>query len=460
MAEPRVMQFERHMSDNEALMWNLEKDPALSSWFASLTVFDSTPPMDRLKVRIANAVADVPRLRQRVAASVGRLSPPVWIDDPEFDLDYHVRRVAVPAPGEDADLYELAHKLLLDPFERTRPLWQIWLIEGLAGGRAALFQKMHHTITDGEGGVRLSLKFVDFERDAPDPEPTEIDPGDGIDGFTESVGEMVGHNLRRVGGVAARVVRSVATNPTGTAASVGDVLGELSKALRPGEGEPVGSPLWTQRTLRRWYGTISLPFDDVRRASKALGGTVNDLFVAGALAASTRYHHDREASVGALRVAMPVSTRTAGSVGGNSFALTTSDLPALADPAEAFAAVHEGLAAAKDGSSVDVLGSLSMIINLLPTSVLTAFAKDTAATVDFTVSNVRGSPVELFMVGSRIDAVYPMGPISGTGFNLTTMSYAGSLDMGIVVDAGAIEDPPALHQALVEAYAALIDLGR
>src|SRR5690606_9647258 len=187
MARPREQQFERHMSDNEALMWNLEKDPALSSWFASLTILDRPPSLDRLRARLARAVVAVPRLRQHVVASVGRLSPPVWVDDPEFDLDRHVWRIAVPAPGTDADLHDLAIRLLQEPFDRARPLWQFIIIEGLADGRAALFQKMHHTITDGEGGVRLAEQFVDLEREPNEPDPPVVPaPEAEIDGFADS----------------------------------------------------------------------------------------------------------------------------------------------------------------------------------------------------------------------------------------------------------------------------------
>src|SRR5690606_22894740 len=146
-------------------------------------------------------------------------------------------------------------------------------------------------------------------------------------------------------------------------------------------------------------------------------------FVAGALAGAVAYHEERDAVPHKLRVAMPVSTRRGGSVGGNQFSITTTDLPAVSG-AEAFDAVVEGLAGAKGGKSVDVLGSVSMIVNLLPTSVLTKFAKDAAAAVDFTVSNVRGAPVDIYIAGGKCEAVFPMGPISNTAFNLTTMSYA------------------------------------
>jgi diacylglycerol O-acyltransferase len=463
MVRPREQQFERHMSDNEALMWNLEKDPALSSWFASVTILDRPPSLERLRARLSRAVVAVPRLRQRVVASVGRLSPPMWVDDPEFDLDRHVWRIAVPAPGTDADLHELAVRLLLDPFDRTRPLWQFVVIEGLADGRAALFQKMHHTITDGEGGVRLAEQFVDLERDPNEPDaPPVPPPATEAEGFTDSAREVVGHNVRRVGGLARRVAGSVVQNPVGTAHTLGRTVKELDRSLRPSheQGRTVGSPLWRPRTLKRWFGAIHVPLADVKQAGRVLGGTVNDVFVAGALAGAAAYHHDRDVHPDLLRTAMPVSTRTGGAAGGNAFAITTTDLRVPDDPIEAFAVVHEALAAVKGGGSTDLVGQLAMVINLLPTSVLTSFAKGAAATVDFTVSNVRAAPVELYIAGARCEAVLPMGPISGTAFNLSTLSYNGSLDMGLVVDAGAIEDPPGLREHLVTAYDTLIDVAR
>ena len=463
MARPREQQFERHMSDSEALMWNLEKDPALSSWFASITILDRPPSLDRLKARLARAVVEVPRLRQHVVASVGRLSPPVWVDDPEFDLDRHVWRIAVPAPGTDADLHDLAVRLLLDPFDRARPLWQFVIIEGLADGRAALFQKMHHTITDGEGGVRLAEQFVDLERDPNEPDPPAVPAADPmIETFSEGAREVVGHNVRRVGGLARRVAGSVVGNPLGTVQGLGKAVKDLDRNLRPSHeaGSTVGSPLWQPRTLKRWFGTIHVPLADVKQAGRVLGGTINDVFVAGALAGAAAYHRERDVHPDLLRAAMPVSTRKGGTAGGNAFAITTTDLRVPRDPIEAFAIVNEALATVKGGGSTDLVGQLAMVINLLPTSVLTSFAKDAAATVDFTVSNVRAAPIELYIAGARCEAVLPMGPISGTAFNLSTLSYNGSLDMGLVVDAGAIDDPAGLRDHIAAAYDTLVEVGR
>src|SRR5688572_31275578 len=141
MAGPREMRNERRMTDVEALMWNLEKDPHLSSSIANVTILDRPPDPERLRARLERASVMVPRLRQRVVPALGRLAPPEWRDDPDFDLDYHIRSMAVPAPGTMRALLDLAASIANHPFDRTRPLWEFVVVEGLEGGRAAMVQK-------------------------------------------------------------------------------------------------------------------------------------------------------------------------------------------------------------------------------------------------------------------------------------------------------------------------------
>ena len=164
---------EPRMSDAEGLMWRLEKDPYLTSTFGTVSLLDRPPDFDRLRARMERAVAAVPRLGWRVQPAPVNLSAPLWVDDPDFEIDQHVRRIALPKPGTMRQLLDLATLLVIDPFDRTRPLWQFIVVEGLRGGKAALIQKMHHTITDGEGGVQMSLQYLDFERDAPEPPPLD-----------------------------------------------------------------------------------------------------------------------------------------------------------------------------------------------------------------------------------------------------------------------------------------------
>ena len=165
----RDIRFDRHMSDTEALMWALESDPVLRSAFSNLTLLDRPVDFERFRARMASTATALTRLRQRVAEQVGGLAAPNWVEDALFDIDFHVRRVAVPPPGTERQVLDLAAVLSSDPFDRARPLWQFTLVEGLEGGRGAMIQKLHHAITDGEGGVRLSSHFVDLERDAAAP---------------------------------------------------------------------------------------------------------------------------------------------------------------------------------------------------------------------------------------------------------------------------------------------------
>src|SRR6476469_4787930 len=158
----------RRMSDLEALLWNVDKDPYLSSNFGSVTLLASSPDLGRFRRRMLQAVSRIPRLHRRVVPALGRMAPPEWQDDPDFDIDRHVRHLALPKPGSMRQLLDLATLFVQDPLDRTRPLWEFVIVDGLSGGRSALVQKMHHTITDGEGGIRLSEQFLDVERDAPD----------------------------------------------------------------------------------------------------------------------------------------------------------------------------------------------------------------------------------------------------------------------------------------------------
>ena len=167
--------FDRRMSDAEGLMWRLDKDPHLGSTFANITVLDRSPDLAVLRRRLERATYVVRRLRQRVQPGPVGLGAPVWVDDPDFDLDYHVRHIALPKPGTMRQLLDLGALITNDAFDRTRPLWQFVVIDGLRGGRSALLQKLHHTIVDGEGGVQLSLQFLDLERDAPEPPPLDPD---------------------------------------------------------------------------------------------------------------------------------------------------------------------------------------------------------------------------------------------------------------------------------------------
>jgi diacylglycerol O-acyltransferase len=450
------------MSDLEALMWTLEKDPHLASSFANVTVLDRPPDVARLRRRMERALATVPRLRQRVVPGLGRLVPPEWRDDPEIDLAWHVRTVGLPAPGTERQLFDLAATLAAEPLDRARPLWRFTVVEGLEGGRAAMVQQLHHTITDGEGGVRMSVEFLDFERDAPEPEPVAIPPASATDpgALLTSALDAAGHLTRRGLGIARRSLREgagLATHPERAAAAV-SVAGATARSVvrQLAVTGHARSPLWTERTLRRRLDVLRVPLDEVHRTAKALGGSVNDVFVAAVAGGAGAYHRDRGHDVEALRMAMPVSTREGRTAGGNAFAPSRSLVSTVADPLERFAAIQERLSVTKTEPALRLVQALAGVTNLLPTSVLVRTARQQVETVDFTTSNVRGAPFDLFIAGARIDANYPLGPVAGTAFNATLLSVAGSLDIGIHTDAGAVEDPPALRDAIAASFDELL----
>jgi WS/DGAT/MGAT family acyltransferase len=454
------------MSDLEALMWTLEKDPYLSSTFANVTILDRRPDVKRLRRRMERALAVVPRLRQRVVPSLGRLAPPEWRDDPDIDLDFHIRTIALPKPGSERQLFDLATVLAAEPFDRSRPLWRFTVVEGLTGRRAALVQQMHHTITDGEGAVRMSVQFLDFERDAPDPEPVaEVPPPDppGPDSLLGTATDALGHITRRGLGMARRTIDEagdMARHPDkalGLLAASGETA--QSVARQAVVTDAAHSPLWTQRTLLRRLDVLKVPLDDTRAAAKALGGSVNDLFVAAVAGGAGAYHRERGHDVQELRMAMPISTREKGASTGNAFMPTRTLVSTIEDPEVRFHAVREQLGVTKAERSLRLVQSIAGLTNLLPTSVLVRAARSQTETVDFTTSNVRGAPFDLFIAGARIDANYPLGPVAGTAFNATVLSVAGSLDIGVHTDAGAVEDPAALRDAIAASFDELLALG-
>src|SRR4051794_144975 len=269
MAPSRPVVADRRMSDVEALMWNLEKDPYLASSFANVTVLDQPPDPERLHARMAHAVSVVPRLRQRVSPALGRLAPPEWQDDPDFDLDYHIRHIALPRPGTERMLFDLAAVLAAAPLDRTRPLWEFTIIDGVGDGGAALFQKIHHTVTDGEGGVRMSAEFIDFSREgqpeAARPAAETRDEAEPPASLFATATVTAAHNLRRGVGLGRRAAESAAgllRHPARIPSTGMDVAASVqSLARQAAVTNRAHSPLWTERSLRRRFEVLRIPLD-------------------------------------------------------------------------------------------------------------------------------------------------------------------------------------------------------
>jgi WS/DGAT/MGAT family acyltransferase len=456
----RPPEFDHRMSESEGLMWRLEKDPYLSSTVASITVLDRKVDFDRFRHRLERATHLVPRLRQRVQPAPVSLSPPSWVDDTGFDFDYHVRHVALPKPGSLRQLCDLATLIAADPFDRMRPLWEFVVVDGLRGGKGAIIQKLHHTVADGEGALRLSMQFIDLERDAEDPPalrddeivPPEEPPAPSAG---ETLRDLLAGSLRMPLGFS-RQFKELLTDPTQIptagftlAGTVRSVVKELSDV------EAAHSPVWTERSLRRRLETLRAPLAPTKAAAKKLGGTLNTAFICAAAAAAGEYHRKVGAPVEQLRASMAISTRTKES-GSNAFTLARLMVPTgEMDMAERFRLIHEATTAAREGSASAGLETLAAIATTLPTSLITRLARTQAQTVDFATSNVRAADFPCYIAGAKIVALYPVGPLAGVAFNLTLLSYLGSLDMGMNVDAAAVEDPELLRACMEDAFAEL-----
>ena len=458
------------MNDLEALMWRLEADPHLSSTFANITFLDRSPDFERFRRRMWRASRIVARLRRRVVEG-GPLSVPHWEDDPDFDIDHHVRRVVLPAGATDDDARAFTAHAAATPFDRDRPLWEYTILDGLPGGRAAMVQKMHHTITDGKGGIRLSIEFIDLERDAPEPPPVDDGPpptptvdagGPGLlvgafDAFSDVTRRSTEAALRLAGSAGdllrdpAHLASLLASLPGESAATAQSLMRQLVVM------DQHHSPLWSERSLDRRLDTFDVPLSDVKEAATVLGGSINDLFVAAAAGGAGRYHRDRGFEIDDLRMSMPVSTRTDRGVGGNAFTPTRVLVPLTADPRARFTEIHDRLAVTKTEKALSLTSSLAGLTTLLPSSVVTRVARQQVMTVDFATSNVRAAPFDLYMAGALAEANYPAGPVAGTAWNLTTMSYRGVLNLGLHSDTAAVAEPAALAANITESFAELID---
>lgn len=458
--------FEAHMSDSDALMWNIEKDPLLRSTIVTVLFFDRSPDWATLVRRIERGSWLIPRMRQRVATPLMRIGPPHWSADPHFDLMYHLRRVRVCEPTEDAVL-DLARTAAMAGFDRSRPLWEYTVVEGLEGGRAAMILKVHHSMTDGVGGMKLLLMLFDFER-----EPDEPAPLDGVEAIpTFGPGDLVlkslGHRQRRALGMTRRAISdlvkgttALVTHPRETINRAAEVGGSIARFLAP--ATTPHSRLTRARTLARSLGTVDVALDDLKRAGKAVGGSLNDAFVAGVVGGLARYHEFHGEEVDDLRMVMPINVReTSSTLGGNHFTPARFLVPlTVKDPARRIVELGRIARAIRDEPAVALTDALAGVLNQLPTTVTTAVFGSMLKGADFVTSNVPGAPFPIYAAGAELQRMYAFGPLSGTAANVTLLSHCGTCCIGINVDGVAIPDLDVLVTCLDESFADVIGVGR
>jgi diacylglycerol O-acyltransferase / wax synthase len=440
---------EQRMGDADALMWSIEKDPMLRSTITSLLVFDRPIDHDRLVEKVERATRAIPRLRQRVVANTFSIAPPRWETDPNFDLRYHVRFIGAPGVGKMADALMVSATEAMSSFDLARPLWQMVVIDGMADDKAAVVVKLHHTITDGIGGVKLGMQLFDLEEvPSLDPGPRPEAPPVHVMSQFERVVDAWNHEQRQGFELATRLIPAaagtlaqLAFQPGPTIRRAGEVAGSLARLLAPAN-KPL-SPIMTGRSLSVDLDVLSVPLADAKSAAKAAGGRINDFFIAGVLGGLRRYHDRHHASPEFLRMGMPISLRPAGSAdaGGNQFVPTRFLVPLqIDDPAERMRLLHELVASQRAEPALQMVDGVSLVTRRLPKIAQIGVLGGLLRTVDVVTSNVPGVPIPLYLAGAKMEAQYPFGPRSGAAVNVTLLSYLDGLFVGVNTDPAAVPD--------------------
>ncbi|MBK9181125.1 MAG: DUF1298 domain-containing protein [Acidimicrobiales bacterium] len=453
---------ENHMRDTDAFAWYMERDPLLRSTVVSVALLDREPDLDVLEDRADRASRTVPGLRHKVVEAPYRLAPPRWVVDPDFDLSWHLRQVAAPPPNDLATVLDLARHVGMAAFDPARPLWEWTLVDGLADGSAALVLKLHHSLTDGIGGMQLAASLFDLERDAPDRGPLPDAPEGERPSATGILLDAIGYQAGRAAGVgrqmlggAAGAARSAVRDPVGTVRSAMRTAASVGRFVAP--INETRSPVMTERRLGWHYDVLDVPLDDLRRAAKAAGGTLNDAFLGGVTGGLRRFHERYGAVIDELRVTMPISVRTEDDpAGGNRITLIRFGVPSgIVDPTERMLRLHDLAADAQAEPAIPHSNAIAAALNVLPPQVVGGMLKH----VDFLASNVPGLATPLYIGGAKLTAFYPFGPTIGAAVNVTLLSYCGTCSMGVTTDTGAVEDPDALLDCLGESFAEIMDLG-
>lgn len=395
----------------------------------------------KFKEELSQRVSGIPMFNRKLKFVPGRIDFPIWVTDDEFDIDRHVHRMAAPAPGSDRELTEVAGHLAGIPLDRSRPLWEMHVIEGLANGKIAVFSKMHHASVDGVSGSNMISYLCSLEPDAP---PLDTGETAGDHQRAPSDLELVGRGLL-----------ATATKPWQLAKLVTPTVRTLVEtASRARQGTAMAAPLTAPRTS--FNGTITghrsialtdVSLDAIKEIKNGVpGATVNDVVLALSGGALRRYLQDRgELPDSSLLASVPVSVRNESTKTGGRNKVSTIFCKLgtdVEDPRERITEMAVANAHAKDHHTAVPADTLQewaefaapRTFGLAVRMVSDLRLAERAPVIhNLVISNVPGPPVPLYFVGARIDALYPLGPIfHGAGLNITVMSNNGQMHIGAI----------------------------
>jgi WS/DGAT/MGAT family acyltransferase len=420
---------------------------------------------DRLVALIKARIALVPRYRQKVRWVPGRIANPVWVDDEEFDVGYHVRRSALPRPGADAQLRDLVGRIMARPLDRNRPLWEMYLVEGLSGGRFAILTKTHHAMVDGAGAIDIGQVILDV---TPEPQPAASvewtprkEPSD-VDLLAGAVSEVL-----RSPGAAIDALRSGAVDVRETAERFGRrALGLASAAVtiaRPPASNPLNAPIGEARR----FGMTSMSLEDFKSIRRMHGGTVNDVVLAVVSGALREWMMTRGESVSSrtqVRALVPVSVRGGGDdAGGNHIAAFLVDLP-VGEP-QPVVRLH------RISYEMEQLKATGQMVGAQALVGIAGFAPPTLHSLgartangwsrrmfNLVVTNVPGPQFPLYAGGALMLGAYPVVPLAkGQAVAIGLTSYDGGVYFGLNADRDAMTDVDVLAECLETSLQALLD---
>lgn len=445
------------LSELDALMWRTDRHPENAWSGVVLQLLDRTPDWERLHAAHEWFIGIVPRFAQRVVDPVIPVGPSMWEDDPCFDIDFHLRRVALPAPGTHRQLLELTQTIALTPLDRTRAPWEGYLIEGLEGGRAAYVMHAHHVFMDGLALARLHTGVLNISREHQSDKPTLPHAPQ-----RRSPVAVTAHQLARQVADTPKTLLDGGRKLTSAARhlrSTADFVSSLSRVAGPPPQNP--SRILRGGSRRKWrFGTMECEFDDLRRAGKAAGGSLNDAFVSTLLGGLRRYCAAYGEDLQDVPISMPVAMRTPDkATGGNDFAAAYFLVPSgVEDPAERIRVMRERVARARTEPALGFLGAVTPLLNRTPSGIAAAILASVGGAV-LTTSSWPGITEDRYMAGARFERMFVFAPLPGTALTSAMCTHCGVCCIAMNADGEVFEDLDLLWRSMQDSLDEILALG-
>jgi diacylglycerol O-acyltransferase len=434
----------------------------------AILIFEGPPPsygdlLDHVRSRLHL----VPRFRQKLAFPPIQMGRPFWIDDPSFNLEYHVRHSALPSPGSEDQLRRMAARVFSQQLDRTKPLWELWLVQGLKQKRFALISKTHHAVVDGVAGVDIATVLFDV---TPVPEPAEPEH-EWVPQSEPSAADLAAHGVEGIATTPLRLARRVATaieHPgpaVKQATDAAEAVGEVAWALaNPAPGVPLNVEIGPHRR----FCWVRSELAELKRIKNVLGGTVNDVVLAVVSGALRRWLERRGVRTEGLelRALVPVSIRAEDEQGqlGNRIAAMRGPLPVyIEDPVRRLEAVREameGLKASKQALGAEVISRFN---DFAPPTLLAQASRLNFSTRLFNliVTNVPGPQIPLYVLGRELEDVFPVAFLpQNHALAVAIMSYNGGIDFGLLADYDAMDDVEVIAEGIEASIAELSEAAK